>query len=36
VLVLVMAAYAFFKVKGGANIEPGVMEEIVAKEEPPA
>ena len=36
VLVVVMALYAFFSVKSGDTIGPGVMEEIVAKEDPPA
>lgn len=34
-LVVVMAIYAFFTARGGDNIRPGVMEDIVAKDKPP-
>lgn len=36
VLVIIMALYAFFLVKSGDTIRPGVMEEIVSKDDPPA
>lgn len=34
-LVVVMALYAYFKVKGGDLLSPGVIEEAVAKDDPP-
>ena len=36
VLVVIMAAYAFFSVKGGDAMRPGAIEEIVAKDETPS